>query len=363
MIKHIKSLPHHPARVIVISLVIAALVGTFGYIEINKKPANTVIGGDADTSVTAANTTSANLTLGFLTGGRIASVSVKAGDTVKKGQVLATLDAGNTLGALTEAKAAYTTAEANYQKIINGATGTAVDVAKAAVHTAQVNLDGVTAQQGTLVANANANLLNSTLAATIVGADTSSLTPPTITGTYTKGIEGTLTISVNLGGSNQGSFLFSGVANGTGQVSATLPQAIGDTGLYIEFPSIDAYAGTTWDIKIPNDKAANYLSNYNAYQSALQVQSQSIANAQASLDQANASLTALVTAARPEDVAAAQAQVDNAGGAVQIAEAAYENTIITAPTDGTVVSVAIAPGQIAAPNAPAIEFTSLTSSQ
>ena len=104
------------------------------------------------------------------------------------------------------------------------------------------------------------------------------------------------------------------------------------------------------------------MANYNAYQTALQTKTQAISNAQASLDQANASLTALVTAARPEDVATAEAQVNNAEGAVQIAEAAYENTIITAPSDGTIASVAIAPGQIATPNAPAIEFTSLTSS-
>jgi multidrug resistance efflux pump len=65
-----------------------------------------------------------------------------------------------------------------------------------------------------------------------------------------------------------------------------------------------------------------------------------------------------VSAARPEDVAVAQAQMDNAKGAVQIAQANLKNTIITAPADGTILSVAITPGQIAIPNAPAIEFIS-----
>ena len=76
-----------------------------------------------------------------------ASASVtgsSSGDAVKAGQVLAALDSENTLGALTEAKAAYQNAQANYDKIINGATGTAIDVGKAAVNTAQVNLDGIT---------------------------------------------------------------------------------------------------------------------------------------------------------------------------------------------------------------------------
>ena len=356
MKQHIKSLPHHPKRVIVISLIIAGIIGFFGYKEINKKVPTPVITNTS--SVSSDSSMPQDLTLGFLVGGRIQSVSVKAGDKVTKGQVLAALDAGNTIGALAQAKAAYATAEANYQKIINGATGTTIDVAKAAVNSAQVNLDGVTKQQNLLVTNAYSNLLNSTITAT--SNATISLPPPTITGTYTKNIKGVLSIIVNQGGQN-GFFSVSGIVNGTGIVSTTTPEPILDTGLQIEFPAGSSYLGTTWTINIPNTTAPNYLANYNTYQSALETQTQIVSNAQAALDQANASLTALATAARPEDVAAAQAQVDNAQGAVEIAQAAYENTIITAPADGTIVSVAIEPGQIATPNSPAVEFISLTS--
>ena len=357
MKQHIKSLPHHPKRVIVISLIIAGIIGFFGYKEINKKVPTPIITNTS--SVTSSDSSlPQNLTLGFLVGGRIQSVSVKAGDKVTKGQVLAALDAGNTLGALAQAKAAYATAQANYQKIINGATGTTIDVAKAAVNTAQINLDGVTKQQNLLVNNAYSNLLNSTITAT--SNATVSLPSPSITGTYTKNTKGVLNIVVNQGGQN-GYFSVSGIVNGTGIVSTTTPEPILDTGLQIEFPNGPSYLGTTWTINIPNTTAPNYLANYNTYQTALETQTQTVSNAQATLDQANAALTALATAARPEDVAAAQAQVANAQGAVEIAQAAYENTIITAPANGTIVSVAITPGQIATPNAPAVEFISLTS--
>ena len=358
--KHIKSLPHHPKRVIVISLIIALAIGVFGYMQINKKVVSPTQNygnqnPNPNENISNISSISQNLSLGFLSGGRIKSVSVKAGDKVSKGQVLATLDAGNTEGALTQAEAAYEAAQANYQKIINGATGANIDVAKAAVNTAQVNQDGLTKQQNLLVANAYANLLNSTLSAK---SDSDiSLLPPTITGVYAKNIEGAITIDVNQGGSG-GYFTIGGIASGTGIVSVTTPEPIADTGLYIEFPNIISYVGTTWKISIPNNTAPNYLANYNAYQSAIQTKNQAIGNAQAALDQANAALAALVSAARPEDVASAQAQVDNAAGAVQIAQAAYQNTIITAPSDGTISSVSIAPGQIATPNSPAIEFTS-----
>jgi multidrug resistance efflux pump len=54
----------------------------------------------------------------------------------------------------------------------------------------------------------------------------------------------------------------------------------------------------------------------------------------------------------------AEAQMNNALGAMQIAEGALSNTIIVAPADGMIGSVVITPGQIAMPNAPAIEFIS-----
>ena len=354
--KHIKSLPHHPKRVIVISLIIALALGVFGYIKINKKPNDQIIQTSTDASVNSNSTN--NLTLGFLSGGRIQSVSVKAGDVVKAGATLATLDSGNTLGALTQAKAAYQTAQANYKKVINGATGTAIDVAKAVVNTAQVSLDGVAKQQNLLVANAHANLLNSTLVAK--STTDSSLVSPIITGTYNKDVEGIITINFDLVGGDM-SFSTFGIVSGTGIVNANIQEPIADSGLYIQLPhlsSTNSYAGTIWTINIPNNTAPNYLANYNAYQSALEAKNQAIGNAQASLDQANASLTALVTSARPEDVATAEAQVNNAQGAVEIAQANYENTIITAPSNGKIVSVAITPGQIALPNAPAIEFIS-----
>lgn len=355
MKQHIKSLPHHPKKVVIISLIIAISIGTYEYIRINAKASSLTAEKEATTSETVLS--SSNLTLGFLAGGRIKAVYVKAGDVVKNGQILATLDAENAQGALTQARAAYATAQANYQKIINGATGPAIDVAKAAVHTAQVNLDGITQQQELLVKNAYRNLLNSTPEA-VPSEPVSDYIAPIISGNYSKEVEGKIILSIYATG-NGSNFSAEGItASSGGTVNSTTPQPIGDSGLYIKLPAnFNTYTNVSrWVIEIPNKKAANYVSNNNAYQAAIENRNQTIKNAQAVLDQANASLAALVSAARPEDVAVAKAQVDNAQGAVQIAEAAYKNTIITAPAAGTIISVSITPGQIATPNSPAIEF-------
>ena len=63
-----------------------------------------------------------------------------------------------------------------------------------------------------------------------------------------------------------------------------------------------------------------------------------------------------VAGARSEDLEIAQAQVESTKGALEIAQGTYNNTIITAPVDGTITNVSITAGQIATPNTPAIEL-------
>jgi len=341
MKQHIISLPHHPKRVIIISLIVAIAIGTFGYLQINKKIAPPNIKDNSNISAVDNSSAGNNLTLGFLVGGRIKSVSVKAGDMVKKGQILAELDAGNVKGALVQAQAAY-------EKIINGATSPTIDITKATVNTAKVNLEQITSQQNLLVKNAYANLLNSTPEA-VPTDNTQTYGAPIISGNYTLGKEGT--INLHFYNSSGGiSFTASGLTTGTSMSNSLTAQPIGNSGLYLK--AVSANLDTPdWIIQIPNPKAANYLTNYNAYQLALQTKNQAIAMAQATLDQANASLASLIATPRLEDVATAK-------GALEIAQAALDNTIITAPSDGTVVSVAITEGQIATPNAPAIKFIS-----
>ena len=354
MKKSINSFFQSPAKVIIVSLVIAIAVGVYGYMRINAKQVYTFAQASSGTIINTGGAATRNISLGFLAGGRIKSVTVTAGDTVKKGQRLATLDAGTMQGTLTQAQASLSQAQANYTKIVNGATGTTIDVARAQVNTAKVNVSEAQKQQDILVANAKRNLLNSTVVAIPV-SEQNLVQAPIISGTYTGDSEGTITLIAYPTNTN-GYFVFSGLVSGTGKISVTDPQPIGATGLSILFPNAIPTTGISWKITLPNTTAPNYLANYNAYQLALQTRTQTLATLQAAVDQANTNLTALVTSARPEDIAQAQAQIAQAQGTVEIAQAAYNNTIITAPYDGTVTSVSVSPGQIAVPNAPAIEI-------
>ncbi len=336
--KHVKSLPHHPKRVIILSLLIAGAISTLGYIQINQKVATPMVEENTNTSM--ATQSSSNLTLGFLASGRIKSVSVKAGDTVSKGQVLAELDAGNTLGALTQARAAYANAKANLT-IVSEQTSTSKN-----------NVTNVTTQQDTLVANARRKLYSDNLIA-ISEDDTRRNIVPTISGNYDGEQEGQYKLYfANINAlSNNAHIHFIGLEKGTANKN-DVPEVFGSKGLLIAFPNLSYNAQDRWTVDIANKNGTNYVTNLNAYQAALETRNKAIADAKASVG------TTGGVSVSDAQIAQAQAGVSSALGAVQIAEAAYNNTIIKAPADGTVTSVAISVGQIAVPNAIAIGFIS-----
>jgi HlyD family secretion protein len=298
-----------------------------------------------------------DLNLSFQVSGVVAAVNVQEGDKVKKGEVLATLSQGNQLASLTSAQGALAQAEANYQEVIAGSSSEQVAVAQKALAAAQVtlqsdqtNLQNVQNQETTAVQNAYSSLLNSTVAAVPLDSNQDTVSA-IITGTYTATDQGVYNISIyNTGGGQM--FLVSGLETGSGQVKSS-PVALGTRGLFIQFTGAPS-SNDSWTVTIPNTSAANYVANYNAYQTALQAQQSDVAaaqaevnSAQAALAQAQANLNLQTAQAQPANVAAAQAQILSAQGQVQSAQAALDNTIIRAPVDGTITSVDTKVGELA----------------
>lgn len=272
-----------------------------------------------------------DLDLSFSGSGVVKSIKVKVGDVVKKGQVLATLDQGSALATLTSARGALAAANARYKRVLEGSTSEEITLA-------QVALDQTRATQETLVKNAYESLLNSTPEA-IPADGTSDYEAPTISGTYNLGKEGkiNLTLYYSSGGI---SFTATGLTEGSGNVNTIIPQPIGNSGLYIKFPSGNVLDIKDWVINIPNKKASNYLTNYNAYQAAL-------SQSQSAIDQRTAELALKLAQARPSDVDLAQADIISAQGQVEQATAKYNDTLIIAPADGTITSVDIKVGELA----------------
>lgn len=302
-------------------------------------------------------TSTTDLSLSFKVSGVVDRVFVKVGDTVKNGSVLAQLQQRDQAASLTSARGALASANANYQKVLEGASNEEIIVSQRAVDSASVTLENaknnlakVKSQQETAVKNAFLSLLNSTSAAIPFTGNISSITP-TISGTYSGSAKGTYNLSVS-----SGRYYVNGLESGSGNLSTNLT-ALGTKGLYFQFSSVTPTlynSSDNWTIEIPNTQASNYLTNLNAYNAALETQSSSVSTAEStvsasmsSFDQAVAALNLKKAQARPADVSAARAQILSAQGQVAAASAALENTIIRAPADGTITTVDVKVGELA----------------
>lgn len=92
-------------------------------------------------TATGAVKSASEFSLNFEASGRIATIEVAKGDTVKAGQVLATLEATDYSLAADKAEAALAEAQANLSKALAGATDEEVRVKEAALEEAQASLD------------------------------------------------------------------------------------------------------------------------------------------------------------------------------------------------------------------------------
>ena len=300
-------------------------------------------------------TSQTDLSLSFNSSGVVKSIKVKVGDSVKAGTILATLDQGAQLANLTSARGALASAQARLTRTVEGASSEEITLSKIAVTNAKQNYEDVKSTQQTLVQNAYYNLLNSTPEARPKDG-TGDYIAPIISGNYNLGKEGTIKL-VSYYSAGGSSFSATGLTEGTGTANSITSQPIGDSGLFIKFPSTTNININDWVIEIPNKKASNYLQNYNAYQAALKGQAQAVSLATSDLDQARATLNAKQAAARPEDVAIAKAQVDSAQGALEIAQTAYNNNFIYAQADGVITVVNAKVGEISIMNQKAIGMT------
>ncbi len=333
-----------------IILVVVLAIGSYIFLKPSSSAKNTITekASLVDLKQTVLSTgqvvSNTDLSLSFNTAGVVKTIKVKVGDIVKKGAMLASLDSGLERASLTTARGSLAAAKAQLSKIVAGASNEEISLSEIALANAERDYENIKIQQETLVKNAYYNLLNSSPEAVPLGG-TSDYTAPTISGNYNLGLEGSININTYYTGSGT-SFSLSGITSGSGIITTTTSQPIGDSGLYITFPSTTNLNSNTWIITIPNIKAANYLTNHNLYQAALKTKNSAISSAQSSVDQRKAELAIRKSVARSSDIELANANILSAEGQVEQAYARYQNTLIKAPVKGTVTSIDIKIGEI-----------------
>ncbi len=351
---------------IIWSIIILAVAGLIIFSYINKKNApntniqtDTVKKQDIEQTVLTTGQVVSKIDLGlsFQGSGVVRQIRVKEGDKVRSGQVLATLDQASAGASLTSALGSLAQAEANYQKVLSGASNEqiivaqkAVEAAETTLNNAKTNLESIKQQQAVLVKNTYNALLNTT-PALAAGPSNRSSANPVISGTYTGAGQGQYKLTIFMAGNT--SYIISGLGSGTGPIpfNASSLVSIGN-GLFIQFPAGTYYPDDYWTIDIPNTKATNYLTNLSAHQSALETERTTLStseaqvrNAEIALEQAKASLAVQQASARPADIAVAKAQILSAQGQVAAARAALGNLTLRAPAAGTITEVAVKVGE------------------
>lgn len=301
MKKQFSKILSRPAIIIPMFAIIGLIVLFIEYNNIGKAPILNIVNDVNNTEVISSK----NVDLSFPKNGRIESVSVKNGDTVHKGEILAKLSSPDAEGLVSQAKGSLNLAEAQY---------------------ASLNSQYATTkkQQDLIVENSYQILLSNGLEGI---PDKQNKNQAIISGTYTCGKEGNYEIKPYASGDSDSGFSFNydGLESGTSSVKYDNPVPLGNCGLQIKFTNSTYFdQNIIWIINIPNVKSPSYLANSNAYKLALENRDKILSDLSTTLGN------------NSSDTSVAKAQVEAAKGAYEAAVGSYQNNLIISPVDGTI---------------------------
>ena len=285
--------------------------------------------------------------------GTLVSVYVSNGDTVYEGQTLASLDQRSTSVSLAQARASVKSAQASYDKVMNGSTQTDVQVTQLSVDSARQDLANKVINSFTQVDNT----IRTNVDQLFKDAD-SYVTPQFQLSFFDSSINSAviLTIpdsglSLQLGSERQH---MGTVLKSFRQVSESLNSSSSGDDVKKAALATEGYLNEIKIFMTDVSTGVNSFSfNTSKYKSNVDSYKTSIGNARGSIDNllsdvsssrhalsaSEEQLLVKKTPARPEDVSSAQAQLESAEATLQSAQNAYANNIIRAPFNGIVAGM------------------------
>jgi len=261
--------------------------------------------------------------------GVINQVPATIGQSVERSDTLAVFANQSERASVRQAEANLKSQEANLSELQSGSRQEELRNAELAVETARANLQ-----------DARRQLFDTDLQAYLETGDqavrSGSLQAPSVSGTYKGNTRGEYRVELYRSAAKSGySFRYSGLESGMGTVSTETPMPLGDKGLYIQFPeNFAANQLLEWVVPIPNTRSQQLSGAQNRFR-----------QAEIRLEEAQNELALTQKGTRRERIDAAQAQVESAQANLQQAQAQLNKTRVEAPFSGTVLSVAVDPGE------------------
>jgi len=293
----------------------------------------------------------------------ITEVDVKQGDTVTEGEQIAVIDDSSALTQLTQAKANVASAQANYDKVVAGATTQSVAVSQAEITSAQVSLQSA---EQTLI-NRMEDAYND--AFSVVFVNTNGLFGNNETSNPQFSVPGGVMTDSQLENNinserESAQSIFPAWQSQIAELSSSTDAVVDPTELATALATTNANltainqllndiltALTTYEM--PASSATSYISTINSARSTISsdisnvlAAEQSVESVSSSLAQDQASYQETTAPVLPEDIATAQAQLDSDNAALQSAQNTYNQSFITAPFAGVVAAVNVSPGDV-----------------
>lgn len=286
-----------------------------------------------------------DLNLSFQASGIVRKILVKEGDPVKEGQVLATLDQTSALASLTTARGSLLQAQANYDKLVEGATVQDIKVYEDAVEQAQQDLSNAYSSAATKIDDAyiktyNAlNVVKSVQSNYFSVSDQQGLIVVEARSNIElalAGIKKDLDIAMVSSDKQTIDLAISDTARQLSQVSSALESVrnMADSGAY--YSKVSSTDKTSLDTQKTNISTAT--SNITTSQ-------QSIATYKIALQKSESQLNLVKAPPTQAEIDAAKAQIVSAQGQVDAANATINNLTIKTPADGTITRVGIRVGE------------------
>jgi len=283
--------------------------------------------------------------VGFSIPGIINQVYKKVGDAVEHDEVIASL---TTDAAVAQYNAAYERvrfSEEQKNALLKGANYDERNLASTQVAVAQANLRRIESEYEALLNNARKLLIASSLEAHPVD-DHNDDTPPVISGSYLCDQEGQYVIELFRSAARSGlSYTLSGLGTGTYSANVSVPNPLGDCGLYIQFNEDEVYRNRVWVVDIPNIRSDSYIARKNEYE-LLQVQRDAaIRVAENELEVVVNMEKVTNTTATNESIVQAEARIAEAKELFAFESARVNDYIIRAPFSGIVSAVNMKVGE------------------
>lgn len=285
--------------------------------------------------------------LGFAESGVIENIFVREGDTVKKGQILATLAQAGPLADYNDALAERDARLASLNELLAGPRTEARRVTETELASARENVSRVEREENEKVANARRALYSDDLIARPVRSTVRDI-PPSITGTYICTDPTLYRFEVYPSNAYSG-YSYKILAGDGAKVESAVAQSatpFSDCGLFIQFDDEESYGRNEWIIDVPNTKGTRYTDNLNAYTHALKIRDNALQSAREALEKVEREAELTNASPRTEARIKAESEVRGAEARLAAKEARIANATIRAPFDGVVTNVAIAKGEI-----------------